>query len=73
MVALSGVFAFLWILARAYLQSVTIDEADTYLAFINHPEPFRWHSAANNHVLNTLLIRLFTTIFGVHHLSLQQP
>jgi uncharacterized membrane protein len=59
---------------RAVTQSITIDEAYTYLKFVSKPfaglfEPFD----ANNHVLNTLLERLSVAIFGVSEWSLRLP
>jgi uncharacterized membrane protein len=69
----TGVFAFLWVLARACVQSVTIDEADTYLASVWRPGPSHWDPSANNHVLNSLLMRLFTSIFGASAFTLRLP
>jgi hypothetical protein len=68
-----AVFAFLWAVARAALQSVTGDEADTYTAFVARQTDLHWYPAANNHILNSLLIRVTTAIFGVSHLSLRAP
>ena len=70
---ITAVFAFLWAVARAAVQAVTIDEADTYLAFVHPPAALQWYPAANNHVLNTLLMRLFTFVFGLSHLTLRAP
>jgi hypothetical protein len=69
----TGVFAMLWTIARASVQSVAIDEADTYLTFVAPAEPRTWAAAANNHVLNTLLMRLVTQIFGVSAFTLRIP
>jgi hypothetical protein len=68
-----GLFALLWIVARAAVQSVTIDEADTFLAYVAPPFPTHWSGSANNQLLNSLLMRLFTSIFGVAHLSVRAP
>ena len=38
--------------------SITIDEAHTYWAFVGRPWPTHWYPAANNHVLNSMLMRL---------------
>ncbi len=65
--------AFLCVLARAAIQSITIDEADTYLDFASGPAPSHWQAAANNHVLNSLLMRLSTTLFGVSELTVRMP
>lgn len=69
----TGVLAMLWTIARASVQSVTIDEADTYLAFVAPAEPRQWIANANNHVLNTLLMRLMTQIFGASAFTLRIP
>ena len=69
----TALFALVWALARACVQSITIDEADTYLAWVARPNPSHWEAASNNHVLNSLLIRLFTSIFGLSHLTVRAP
>jgi len=63
----------LWVIARASVQSITIDEADTYLAFVARPNLASWTASANNHVLNSLLMRLFTMIFGSSEFTLRIP
>jgi len=65
--------AFCWIVARACIQSITIDEADTYLAYVRPARPTYWEAAANNHVLNSLLMRLSTSLLGVSNFSLRLP
>jgi hypothetical protein len=70
---ISAAFAFLWAVARAAIQSITIDEADTYLSFVAAAKPFHWYPAANNHVLNSALMRLSTALFGISHLSVRAP
>ncbi len=72
-VAATAVFALAWAVARAHVQSITIDEAQAYLSFASAPAPFLWYPAADNHVLNTMLIRLFTSIFGTYHLTVRLP
>ncbi len=69
----AALFAFLWAIARASVQSVTMDEADTFLKFADRAAPFQWFAAANNHILNTALIRLSTQIFGLSPLTLRLP
>src|SRR5713101_4425769 len=69
----TALFALLWVITRACVQTITIDEAETYLAFVRPPWPAHWVAASNNHVLNTLLIKLFTSIFGPYHLALRAP
>ncbi len=69
----TGLMALLLVIARARLQSVTIDEADCYLAFVARPAAFHWEPASQNHILNSVLMRLFTLLFGLSHLSLRAP
>jgi hypothetical protein len=71
--AATAVFAMLWAIARAAVQSITIDEADTYLVWVARNYPSHWEAASNNHVLNSLLMRLSTGVFGVSHLSVRAP
>ncbi|MGE5645575.1 MAG: hypothetical protein ACM336_07275 [Acidobacteriota bacterium] len=66
-------FAFLWVIARASRQAVTIDEADTYNAWIANPAQNHWAAHANNHILNTGLMRLFTELFGVSPFTIRIP
>jgi hypothetical protein len=59
---------------RAITQSVTVGEALNYTAFIGPP----WTEAlsrfdGNNHVLNTLLVRISTSRFHLTELSLRLP
>jgi hypothetical protein len=63
----TAIFALLWAIARACVQSITIDEADTYLVWVARHDPSHWQGASNNHILNSLLMRLFTSVFGVSH------
>jgi hypothetical protein len=69
----TATFALLWAVARASVQSITIDEADTYHFWVAPHDPSHWQAASNNHVLNSLLMRLFTSVFGVSHLSVRAP
>jgi hypothetical protein len=68
-----GIFGMLWIIARACLQSITIDEADTFLMYVLRPVPHAWDANANNHILNSLLIRLTTMVFGASQFTLRLP
>lgn len=63
-----------WSIARACVQSVTIDEADTVLAWVL-PEfaPTHWFPGSNNHVLTSALMRLAVGVFGVNHLTIRFP
>ena len=69
----TGAFALLWVIARACVQSVIIDEADTYLAHVWRPSPSHWDPSSNNHVLNSMMMRLFTSIFGASPVTLRLP
>ncbi|MBS1853995.1 MAG: hypothetical protein JST11_01415 [Acidobacteria bacterium] len=71
--AATAVFAMLWAIARAAVQSITIDEADTYLVWVARNYPSHWEAASNNHVLNSLMMRFTTALFGVSHLSVRAP
>ena len=53
-------FALAWVVARACVQSVTIDEADSYLGFVTSDWRTQWYPSSGNHVLNTILMRIFT-------------
>ena len=69
----SAAFAIVWATARAHVQSITVDEADSYLIWVARAASSHWTAASNNHVLNSLLTRFFTTVFGVSHLSVRAP
>lgn len=59
---------------RAATQSITYDEACTYLQFMTGSWRQAWTDyTANNHVLFTLLAKLSTTVFGVTELTLRLP
>jgi hypothetical protein len=60
--------------ARAALQSVTFDEAQTYNDFVSqgaHHIAHTFHS--NNHTLHSLLVLQSTDLLGLSHLSLRLP
>ena len=69
----TALFAVCWIAARARIQSITIDEADTYRLFVGTAAPSYWISASNNHVLNSMLMRWSTMLVGASNLSLRLP
>jgi hypothetical protein len=69
----TAAFAVLWVIARAAVQSITIDEADTYLFWVARSSATHWETASNNHVLNSALMRLFTSVFGLHYLTVRAP
>jgi hypothetical protein len=66
-------FAFAWAVARACVQAVTGDEAQDYIFFAAHNDPGHWTPAANNHMLNSMLERMFTSIFGLSALTVRLP
>jgi hypothetical protein len=70
---IAAAFAFAWMLARACVQSITFDEANIYLQFVASPWPAHWTPDAGNHVLNTALVRLFTSIFGLSPFTVRIP
>lgn len=69
----TGVFALLWTVARAAVQSITIDEADSYLSNVLWSPTAHWDPRANNHVLNSMLMRLVTMIFGASAFTIRVP
>ncbi|MGD0435382.1 MAG: hypothetical protein ABSB86_02880 [Bryobacteraceae bacterium] len=69
----AGAFALIWVTFRADLQSVTLDEADSYLGYVAPSWPSHWYPSSGNHVLNSILIRLLTWVFGLSHLTLRAP
>lgn len=72
-VTLAALATMAWVIIRAAHQAITIDEATTFVAFVQHPEPFQWIAGTNNHLLNTLLMRLSTTLFGVSEFTVRLP
>src|SRR5262245_23295965 len=66
-------FAVAWVVARASIQSVTLDEAESYLTFVKTDWPAHWYPSSGNHVLNTILIRILTNLFGLSDLTLRAP
>ena len=69
----TALFAAAWVLARAKVQSITIDEADSYLAYAANPNLTHWTASSNNHLLNSMLMRLSVTAFGASELSARAP
>lgn len=66
-------FALFWIVARAAIQSITIDEADAFLFYAWPANPSHWEAASGNHLLNSLLMRLFTGLFGLSAVTVRMP
>ncbi|MFN7936847.1 MAG: hypothetical protein U0R19_26235 [Bryobacteraceae bacterium] len=61
----------LFVLVRAATQSITIDEAMTYLMFTSRSPEFLWWPASNNHLLNSLLSYPFLQYFGPSELTVR--
>lgn len=70
---LSAAFAVAWAVARACVQSITIDEADTYLLFGSRELNWVWWPDSNNHVLNSALMWLVTHAFGASAFTVRTP
>lgn len=66
-------FAFAWAVARACVQAVTGDEAQDFLFYVRRKDPSHWTPAANNHLLNSIGERIFTSIFGPSALTIRIP
>ena len=69
----AGAFALVWVIARANLQSVTIDEADSYLGYVSLDWPSHFYPTSGNHVLLSILDRILIGLFGLSHLTLRGP
>ena len=67
----TAAFAIIWAIVRACVQSITADEAGTYVLWISTRRLFFPHP--NNHILNTVLMWLFTQIFGTSALTVRLP
>ena len=66
-------FAFAWAVVRACVQAITGDEAASYLYFASPNSPSHWTASATNHILNSALMRLFTSILGLSPLTVRLP
>ncbi|MEP7169612.1 MAG: hypothetical protein ABI855_09615 [Bacteroidota bacterium] len=69
-------FLFLYVCVRAYCLAFTWDEAFSYLEFIHKRifSPFYFNGvSANNHLLNTWLSHLSSSLFGVNEFTLRIP
>lgn len=67
----AALFAIFWAILRARVQSITIDEADTYFWFVATSDV--WRPFSNNHVLNSLLMWITTHAFGHSILAVRAP
>jgi hypothetical protein len=68
-----ALFAIIWAVVRACVQSITIDEAFTYLYFAAKPLNTVWEPGSNNHVLNSLLMWMATHAFGTSNITVRAP
>jgi hypothetical protein len=68
---LVAVLAMAWAIARAAIQSITIDEANTYLQFVSR-HLYLWY-AANNHILNSTLMYGATRAMGASQFTVRLP
>ncbi len=66
-----AVFALAWAITRAAIQSITIDEAYTYVEFASR-HLYLWYSA-NNHILNSTLMYGFTRLLGPSQFTARLP
>ncbi|MEW6468614.1 MAG: glycosyltransferase family 39 protein [Bacteroidota bacterium] len=73
---LAGSFLFLYTALRAYLMSITYDEAYSYLEFARRdfwvPSEFNY-MAGNNHLLNTWLMKIAVSLFGLSEFVIRLP
>jgi hypothetical protein len=68
---LTALFAIVWAVIRACVQSITMDEADTYAWFVATSNV--WYPFSNNHILNTLLMWVSTHAFGPSVIAIRAP
>jgi len=72
----AGILLMAYATIRAYKIPMTVDEATTFLVYVQFPLKNVFLNIpvnTNNHFLNTLLIRVSTTIFGDSDLSVRLP
>ena len=68
-----ALIVLIWAIVRACHQSITMDEAMTYRAFVSKTLPEQWTPHSNNHILNSLLMRLSILLFGLSQLTVRLP
>ncbi len=68
---LAALFAIVWAVIRACLQSITMDEANTYFWFVATSNV--WYPFSNNHILNTLLMWITTHALGTSIITIRAP
>ena len=64
-------FAMAWAIARAAVQSITIDEAVTYNIWVFNRR-YLWYGA-NNHILNSTLMYVSTRLLGLSQFTARLP
>jgi hypothetical protein len=67
----AALFAVVWAVIRAAVQSITMDEIDTYNWFVASSDV--WRPYSNNHILNSLLMWITTHAFGNSILAIRAP
>src|SRR5712691_12020703 len=70
---LTACFALIWIFHRAIVQSITLDEANTFLRWVAPDSPAHWEPHSNNHVLNSTLMRLCIWLLGLSQMAVRAP
>jgi len=73
---IAGILLFAYVFMRAYHIPMTIDEATTFLVYVQIPlkDVFLNNPVnTNNHFLNSLLIRASTSVFGDSDFSVRFP
>lgn len=75
-IIITGILLFCYTAVRAMMLSITWDEAYTYIEFARNGKVILESydlMSANNHILNTWLMILFTKAFGVSELVMRMP
>ena len=62
-----------WLIHRAEVQSITIDEANSFRVFAQAGHYSIWQPLSNNHVLNSILMRLLNWLFGISQFTARGP
>ena len=60
-----------WAIIRARVQAMTVDESSTAVNFILPANPTYFAAHANNHVLHSMLARMFVTLFGASQFTVR--
>jgi hypothetical protein len=63
--------AMAWVVLRAGVQAITIDEAVSYTNFVHPAQPAFWQAYANNHLLHSMLSWTFARVFNPSHLAVR--